>query len=439
MRLLFAFLFSLSTFAGADDLARRGDFGASLAPPADGKGPRIARFRPESVLERAGFRVGDEISGIATSRAARLPGDPVRDGDAFGALVRAARAGDAVTLSTMRADGPKSMRVVLPAMREERVEGADVAYGSVRTEKGYRVRTYTSRPRGATGRLPLVVFIPWLSCGPAENPLGVYDGWSKMLQAVMKDGGAQVVRIEKPGVGDSEGPDCSAADLEHDMAAFRAGIRAALADPGADPSRLVLFGGSIGGALVPILAGEFPVRGVIVTGGYARTWLEHMLDIERRRLVLSGSRPAEVTEAMRMFAGFYDRVLNGKQTPAQVLASNPAWSKHWYDAPAHQYGRPIRYYQQLQALDVEGAWQAVAAPTLVVWGEYDWIMGREESDRAVAIVRARDPALVTYEIRPGMNHHFDAFADPVAAFKEEGGRYDEGAAQAMVRWLKGRI
>ena len=33
--------------------------------------------------------------------------------------------------------------------REEAVEGVDIRYGEVRTDKGYRVRTYTSRPRGA--------------------------------------------------------------------------------------------------------------------------------------------------------------------------------------------------------------------------------------------------------------------------------------------------
>jgi hypothetical protein len=75
------------------------------------------------------------------------------------------------------------------------------------------------------------------------------------------------------------------------MAAFRAGIRAALADPGADPSKLVLFGGSVGMALVPILAQEFQPRAVVGAGGFTRTWFEHMLDIERRRLTLSGKRP----------------------------------------------------------------------------------------------------------------------------------------------------
>ena len=413
----------------AQPLARRADTGAAVMPPAEGKPARIVRFRPGSVLEKAGLQVGDEILA--------LEGRAFADGLDFERW-RRLKAGTAVRLLVRRGDSSREVIVDLPPMREETIEGLEVRYGEARSEKGYRVRTYTTRPKGESGRLPLLVFIPWLSCGAVESPIAFNDGWTRMLRAVMAGSGMQVVRIEKPGVGDSEGPDCAHSDLEHDMAAFRAGIRAALADPGVDAARLYLFGGSIGGALAPVLAREFPVKGLVVTGGYARTWLEHMLDIERRRLTLSGATPAAVGEAMRGFAGFYDRVLNGGLTPAQAIAANASWKAIWYDAPEHQYGRPIRYYQQLQRLEVEDAWQQVKVPTLLVWGEYDWIMGRDESERATAILHARDPALATHVIRPGMNHHFEIFPDARAAFKEEGGRYDEGAAAAMVRWLRGR-
>ncbi len=319
---------------------------------------------------------------------------------------------------------------------EEHIAGVDVRYGEAQTAKGYRVRTYTSRPHGASGRLPLVVFIPWLSCDPVENPLDVHDGWSTMLRQLMRDSGAQVVRIEKPGVGDSEGPPCARADLDEDMAAFRAGIRAALDDPAVDRTKLFLFGGSVGAALVPVLAQEFDVRGVIASGGFARTWLEHMLAIERRRLLLSGEPPNALNEAMRVYGALYDRLLNAGLTPAQALAEHPQWKRYWTDAPQGQYGRPMRYYQQLQALDVEGAWAQVTAPVLLLQGEYDWIMGTEESARAAEILRLRDPKRVAYVVRPKMNHHFETFADPVAAFRGTKGAYDEGAARTIVEWLR---
>ena len=321
---------------------------------------------------------------------------------------------------------------------EEKVEGVDIRYGEVRTAKGYRVRTYISRPRGAAGRLPVAVFIPWLSCDAVENPRNLKDGWSFMLRVAMRDAGVQLVRIEKPGVGDSEGPACGDTDLEDDLAAFRAGIRAALDDPGADPSRFYLIGGSVGGALAPVLAREFHPRAIAVSGGFTRTWLEHMLDIERRRLAFSGSTPHEVNAAMRAFSGFYDETLNQAKTPAQAISAHPEWKPYWHDEPTRQYGRAMRYYQQLQALDVEGAWAEVKVPTLIIWGEYDWIMGRDEAERAAQVVRQRDASLVTYLVRPGMNHHFMVYPDAKAAFDEKGGRFDEGAARALAEWLRGR-
>lgn len=319
---------------------------------------------------------------------------------------------------------------------EEKVEGVEIRYAEVATAKGYRVRTYISRPRGAAGRLPLAIFIPWLSCDAVENPRNTKDGWSFMLRQVMRDAGMQVVRIEKPGVGDSEGPNCGDTDLEDDMAAFRAGMRAAMQDPGIDPARVYLIGGSVGGALAPVLAREMKVKGIAVSGGFTRTWLEHMLDIERRRLVLSGRPPSEVNAAARAFSGFYDETLNRGKTPGEAIAAHPQWKPFWYDEATRQYGRAMRYYQQLQALDVEGAWAEVSVPTLILWGQFDWIMGREEAERAAQVVASRDPGLVTFVVRPGMNHHFMVYPDAKRAFDERGGTFDEGAARVLVEWLR---
>ena len=427
---LVALLVSGTSLAAAaeDPLRRRADLGASIAMPEGGQPARIVRFRAGSVLDGAGLMAGDQIVA--------LNGRPVTDELAFGAAIRALRGGDRVRIDARRGEQAIRADVVVPAMRREQIDGLDIRYGVATSDKGYQVRTYTTRPAGVQAKLPVVVFVPWLSCSPIENPLGARDGWGKMLETVMRESGMQVVRIEKPGLGDSAGPDCADADLEHDLAAFRAGIRSALADPGANSTRLYLFGGSIGAALVPILAHEFALSGVVATGGFARTWYEHMLDIERRRLTLSGAKASEVNSAIKGFAEFYDLTLRQGLAPAQAIARNPALGKLWYDAPAHQYGRPMRYYQQVQALDVEGAWERIAVPTLIVWGEYDWIMGRDESERAAALLKARDPALVTYIVRPGMDHHFDVYADPRKAFAEEGGAYDAGAGKLIAEWLR---
>jgi pimeloyl-ACP methyl ester carboxylesterase len=319
----------------------------------------------------------------------------------------------------------------------EQMAGRVVEYASVVSARGHRVRTITTRPP-APGRLPVIVFIPWLSCDSAESPRGPTDGWSRMLHAVASGVDAVFVRVDKPGVGDSEG-DCSRTTLEDDLAAYRAAIRAAIERTDVDPSRLTLFGGSIGGALAPLLAREFKAHVIVSVAGFSRTWGEHILAHERRRLTLSGSTPAQVNAALRGFVEFYALYLDSGMTPAQVVAQHPELKAIWYDAPEHQYGRHARYFQEVQAQNVEAAWDAVRIPTLVLWGEYDWIMGRADQERIVEIVNANTPGLAQLAIIPGMNHHFERFTTPLKAFREEGGTYAEDATALLVDWLRRNI
>jgi pimeloyl-ACP methyl ester carboxylesterase len=281
----------------------------------------------------------------------------------------------------------------------------------------------------------LIVFIPWLSCDSIESPRGPADGWARMLHGVASSVEAVFVRVDKPGLGDSEG-DCSRTTLEDDLAAYRAAIRAGLARPDVNAARLTLLGGSIGGALAPVLAREFDVHALLATGGFSRTWAEHMLGHERRRLALSGSTPAAINVAMRGFVDFYALYLHARMTPAEALTRRPDLKPLWYDAPDHQYGRQAAYYHEVQALNVEAAWDAVRAPTLVLWGEYDWIMGRADQERIVEIVNAHGPGIAELVVVPGMNHHFERFATPADAFREKGGVYASDATAVIVEWLR---
>jgi pimeloyl-ACP methyl ester carboxylesterase len=339
------------------------------------------------------------------------------------------------------ADDPLPRRVDRKSgglMPHEAVPGRFVEYASVLSARGHRVRTVTTRPISVSGRLPVIVFIPWLSCDSVESPHGPSDGWSQMLRGIATGVDAVFVRVDKPGVGDSEG-DCAQTSLEDDLAAYRAAIRAALARSDVDASRLTLVGGSIGGALAPLLAVEFKVHAIASIGGFSRTWLEHILGHERRRLTLSGATPGAVNVAMRGFGDFYALYLDSKLTPAEVLARRPDLKPIWYDAPEHQYGRHARYFQEVQAQNVEAAWAALRVPTLVMWGEYDWIMGRADQERILEIVNADGAALAKLVVVPGMNHHFERFATPVAAFREQGGVYATDATAAIVNWLRANV
>lgn len=416
-------------------LLRAGDLGFRPVATPEGR-IAVAATIDGAPATAAGLRKGDVIDAIN--------GLPVRNVREWFAARRTMKAGTPVDLRVLRDRAPADLRFSAWGVPLETHEGLDTVYTSATTDAGFRVRLIVTRPKVAPATpLPAVLFIPWLSCGSVESPRAPADGWARMLQVLMRDSGAAVVRVEKAGVGDSTGPACADADLDADMAGFRAAIRWLETAPGIDARRVVLFGGSIGAALAPVLAAQAGERvqwaGVIAAGGYAKTWLEHMLETERRQLELSGADPATIDRTMRALADFYALYLNGRRLPSQVIAARPDLAPLWKDEPAHQYGRPAAYFHQVQALDVWAAWSRVTVPVLLVHGEFDHLMSADDPQRVARMLNTKQPGRATLLLAPNMDHHFDRYPDAKAAFAEEGGTFDRETAEAIVRWVRQRL
>ncbi|HEU5169610.1 MAG TPA: alpha/beta hydrolase [Gemmatimonadales bacterium] len=414
-------------------LRRRPAWGGGIAPPADSTGATVGRVAPGSAAERAGVKVGD--------RLVWLDGQSAADPPAFMRRYRALRAGDTLRAQVTR-DGvaaPFAVTIPLEPLPAERIPGAIVTYGSVVTDRGVRLRTIVTRPERARGKLPGLMLVGWLSCSSVEIPAQGGDGLAQVFKAIAARSNTVFLRVEKAGVGDSEG-DCDATDLDAELAGYRAALDALRRRPDVDSTRIYLFGASIGGALAPVVAAMLPpaapVRGIIVTGGFAKTWLEHQLEQERRRLALLGRAPGEVTAALQGFAELYTEFLIRKRTPGEVVAERPHLREIWYDAPAHQYGRPARYYHQVQALNVLEAWSAISAPVLILHGEHDWIMSREDQDLVLAAVNRNRPGAAKLVVLPGTGHDLDTFATLEDSFQGRNASYDPRPEREILAWLR---
>ena len=417
--------------AAQDPLRRKGDLGITVRSPSPSKpGAEIVRVRPESAGENAGLAAGDRILAV--------DGRPLTDEATFSRVYEKLRAGDRVRLTVGRAGKQIDRTVTVPALPQEKIEGLDVVYGSVVSDRGHRVRTVVTKPARASGRLPGLFLVGWLSCDSVESPLGAPDGFARLLREVMTRAGFVVMRMDKPGVGDSEGPACADTDFETELAAYRAAFRTFAALPEVDSKRIVVMGMSNGGGFAPLVVGDAPVAGFIVSGGWSKTWLEHMLEIERRRLSLSGAEPGEVSRQMKGMAELYDLYLNGRRIPADIVRERPRLAPLWDDEPAHQYGRPAAFYQQLQDANLAAAWQKVSVPVLSIHGEYDWIMSRDDHELIVAWVNRNRPGAARFVSIPKMDHGYRRYASPEAAFRNEGGVYAADVSDTIVDWLRAR-
>jgi len=314
----------------------------------------------------------------------------------------------------------------------EQHPGIEVTAGTVEGSGGQRLRTIVTAPPGS-GRLAGVFVVGWLSCDSVEltgNPRGA----NRLLLDVVRNSGALVFRVDKPGVGDSEG-DCSRTDFVAELEGYRRAFAVFRQHSRVDPARVLLLGISNGGGFAPLVAGDAPVSAYVSVGGWSKTWFEHMIDLERRRIVLSGTDPARVAAELKPLAELHAGYLFDRLTPAQVVERKPRLKGVWYDEPDSQYGRPARFYHQLQDLDLAGAWSKVHVPTLVVWGEYDWIMDRGDQEQIVRLVGPSARLLVV----PRADHSFSQHPDAKTAFQRMGnGEYPADAANEILTLVRGR-
>ncbi len=320
------------------------------------------------------------------------------------------------------------------AAADESYPGVVVQYDTLRNAQGERLRLIVTRPQHSAGKVAVIFVAGWLSCDTVEAPAGTMGAPQRVFRALAQLPGFATVRLEKAGVGDSEG-DCGASDFSAELAAYRQAFRALGSYRFVDTTRVFVFGLSNGGGFAPLVAEAAPVRGYVVVGGWIKTWFEHMLEIERRRLALAGVPAAELDARMKDVAQLYAAYLLQRQSPREIFARQPRLQALWEGDAGQQYGRPVRYYQQLQELDLMRAWSQVHAPLLVLRGEFDWIMSRADLETMAALVNANAPGAAQFVELPLTGHTLEHYASLEAAFAGKQGPFEDAIAQRIAAWF----
>lgn len=420
--------FTQSASSGADDLPRRGYFGTSLtyveSPVAGG---RVGRVAPGSPAESIGLLTGDIVT--------HLDGRAVDSRTTAAQFARRPPVNTTVKLTVVRSGVTSVVELTAPEFPRETYANADVISTHVTDAKGQRLRVTVTKPKDTAGKLPAIFIAGWLSDNPVESPPVFHDEISRIFRGLADTSGFVLYRVDKPGSGDSDG-NAATGDFDTELAAYQLAFREMARFDFIDRDRVFIFGLSNGGGFAPLIAQGAPVRGYIVKGGWAKTWYEHMLEIERRIATLSGQTPGAVNARQKQIAELYTDYLIHGRAPADIFRDKPQLRPLWTDAtPDVQYGRPYTYYQQLQKLNLAEAWSKVTVPTLVMHGEFDWIMTREDHELIAAWVNKNTPGAAEFVPVPRTGHGYQNFASWEKSFARQADGFNETHLTRLIDWL----
>lgn len=284
-------------------------------------------------------------------RLLAVDGAPLACGADLGAALRRAGAGARGRVERERAGAREVLEVDLKDMPLETGYKGHVEVGAI-TVAGVRLRTLVGVPAGA-GPWPGWLLISGSRCRSQEQALTPRSAEAGLL-AMFSATGAVTMRIERPGVGDSEGGPCGALGLADDVAIFSAALRTLAARDDVDPGALGILARGGGTFLAPLVAAALPVRGIALHGASGRPWSAVFARLEAAR------------------AGGRGTLAVGGRSPA--------------------------YHRDLDAVDLVAAWAPIAGDVVLLHGARDPIVDEDDVRELAAILERRPRGRCDLEI-----------------------------------------
>jgi len=390
------------------ELPRKGMLGINMARVPQGQGVLIEGVVPETSAETAGLRPGDILVA--------LDGQAVRDiGDVM-TRVAAIAVGQQIRVSLVRGGRPVEITVTMQERPRDRGDTFDVLYHEV-VSRGVRLRTIVTKPH-APGRHPVLFLIPGMGPTRLDEPLTGSTRYSRILHEFAKSGFV-TLRIEKPGIGDSEGGPYVDMDFDSELDINRQALLAVKRYDFVDPDQVFIFGHSMGGVFGPIVAAEIPVRGVAVYGTVAKTWFEYFLENTRRQAVLSGQDPVTIDASLRGLAIAVHGLLVDGKTANDLVRERPEL-RPVFDTLLPRgtiYSRPARFWSALIQKNLAASWRDTKTNVLAVYARNDYLSSEGDHRLIADIANRVRPGSGTFVALDGVDHGFQKTASPEDSFR----------------------
>lgn len=428
------------SLALSQPLPRKAVFGAQLLAPTpeqrkaaglkDNEGVALGAILPDLSAARAGLLTGDIV--------VRVDGAPVGSPQEFTRVLRVKNGSEKLALDYFR-DGKRQEKTILLVERpKQKPDGFDVVYDQVES-MGKRIRVILTKPQKA-GRHPAVFLIGGIGAYSVDGDFANV-AYGNIMGPIAK-AGYVTVRIDKPGLGDSEGPVYTELGFGTELDAYRQTLKRLPSYDFIDASRINLFGHSMGGAFGPILASEIKLNGVCVGGTVCKNWIEYFVENTRRQSLLGGMSHADVGESIRRVAAFQHYLFYEGKTPDQIAKEHPelaATAREQSPDGKTFSGVGLPFFQELCKVNFEGLWSKVDAHVMAFWGENDFISTEEDHPMIVKIVNEKHPGKAEYVKLANSDHGFmktSSFLDSLQKWGRPGGEFNPNVVDAVLQWLE---
>lgn len=441
--LLFAIGLISTARAEDDSLPRRAILGLKLAQvPAEvaselkleaGMGAVAADVLPDKSAANAGMREGDVLLALNGNAVAF---------NSIGEHAGKLRAGENFTLTVIRDREKLELTgTAVEKPRDPGNENYEVIYSHV-TSNGQRMRTIITRPK-KEGKFPGFMFIQGFS--PVsydfvlEGSKGDVSSLNGPLLYEFANSDFVTIRVEKPGVGDSEGGPFAELDYVTELDIYRQTLKQLKERSDVDADNIFIFGHSMGGAFGPMIAAESQVRGIAVYGAAARTWYEYLLDTLRYQGLVAGDSFENTDERVRAGSKVMAMVFLENKSADEVIKTYPEL------APLTQAlfpkgmfnGKSLEFWRQLGQENMPAYWSQCKAHVLAVRGASDYVTYDVDHQLIADVVNRAQPGKGRSLTLPESDHLFFQHSTERASLQSgQKGEYNLAFAKLMKSWIK---
>lgn len=376
------------SYTYAQNIPVKGNLGVKTAPaPANDYGGlyAIIEVTSNSTAENLGMVPGDILLEVNEEKM-----------DSIQKIVNLGKqfvAGNTATALVLRNAKTVKLKGAIKAKLPYIYSNHEIEILEIPFREGY-VRAYLAHPKGE-GPFPAVYFIQGYPCESINS-----HPYSPTLQltSTFVDLGYAVFLIEKPGVGEYVNLEpCSEYSFDDEVENFANGLQFLSNQKLVNKDKIFLFGHSLGGNVVPLIADNSMVAGIIVYGTMVKAWQDYLLDMSlysQTYLEDAHKVMAQIPILKSALRKLYDENLSHTELNKQEKELLTNWYSYTPDGSI--LNRKIDFWKNFNQHDYLHEWLKIKVPVLVMHGESDVYTKGLDSELIAHAINKKHPGKATF-------------------------------------------